>query len=60
MKVYSVYSIPKNPSYYLIGLFKTKEKAKECIKKINETNDEMDVPREKRFVYDIQIENVVE
>lgn len=33
MKVYAVYSIPKSPEYRLENLFKTKELAKEYIKK---------------------------
>lgn len=33
MKVYAVYSIPKSPEYRLEKLFKTKEAAKEYVRK---------------------------
>ena len=59
-KVYAVFSIPKSPEYNLIALFKTKEKAKEYVKEIEELNKNMGIAKEKRHEYDIQIENVMD
>ena len=60
MKVYAVYSIPKSPEYYLMGLFKSKVSAKSYIKKCNNIDEAMVTLNSKRLVYDIQIEEVVE
>ncbi len=64
MKVYAVYSIPKSPEYRLERLFKTKEGAKEYIKKqkYREERDgkDMIVVVDKTVIYDIQLEEVME
>ena len=64
MKVYAVYSIPKSPEYRLDKLFKTKELAKEYIKKqkCKEERDgkDMIVFFDKSIIYDIQLEEVQE
>ena len=56
MKVYAVYSIPKSPEYHLLGLYKTKDLAKEAISKLKIADSNL----QENNIYDLQLEEIIE